>query len=439
MKRREALFGLGAHTAALALPGLLLPSQARAEGGARAWLGATIWTGDGQVIEDGLLISVGDRISVVSKAGPVPGGAEVIDARGAIITPGWVATETALGLIEVELEATTVDARPRRGLDAIRAAFSAADGYNQLSTLIGVARREGVTSAVSSPEGGLVSGTSAWVDLVERFPEPALVRENVALHASLLETAENSRPGLLSELRDALESARLYARSPQSYDQGQTRELSLSVLDLQRLSQVLGGALPLVVRVARGVDILRLFKLAESYQLRLILSGAEEGWSVANQIAAARVPVILDPMRNLPMSFASLQARRDNAVILGAAGVPLIFSGFDAYSAHNLRQLAGNAVASGLSRAAATRALAFEAARAFGQGADYGLLAAGRVANLCIWNGDPFELGTWAIEVVIRGRSASTRSRQTELFERYRDLGQVPRGRAGLPPSVRER
>jgi imidazolonepropionase-like amidohydrolase len=436
VKRREVLFGLGAHTAALALPGLL-PSLARAAGGARAWVGATIWTGDGQVIEDGMVISVGPRISVVSKAGPVPEGTQVIDARGAIMTPGWVAAETALGLIEVELEATTVDARPRRKVDAIRAAFSAADGYNQLSTLIGVARREGVTSAVSSPEGGLVSGTSAWVDLVERFPEPALVRENVALHASLLETAENSRPALLSELRDALESARLYARSPQSYDQGQTRDLSMSVLDLQRLSQVLGGALPLVIRVARAVDILRLFKLAEAYQLRLILSGAEEGWSVANQIAAARVPVILDPMRNLPLSFASLQARRDNAALLGAAGVPLIFSGFDAYSAHNLRQLAGNAVASGLSRASAIRALAFEAARAFGQGADYGLLAAGRVANLCIWNGDPFELGTWPVEVVIHGRSASTRSRQTELFERYRDVRQVPRGRAGLPPSMR--
>jgi imidazolonepropionase-like amidohydrolase len=437
VRRRQVLFGLGAHAAALALPALALPSLARAQGVARAWVGATIWTGDGQVIEDGMLISAGDRISVVSKAGPVPSGAELIEARGAIITPGWVATETALGLVEVELEATTVDARPRQGEDSIRAAFSAADGYNQLSTLVGVARREGVTSAVSSPEGGLVSGTSAWVDLVEKFPEPAVVREDVALHASLLDLAENSRPALLSELRDALESARLYARSPQSYDQGQTRELSVSVLDLRRLSQVLGGVLPLVVRVARGVDILRLFKLAESYRLRLILSGAEEGWSVANQIAAARVPVIVDPLRNLPVSFASLQAKRENAAILGAAGVPLIISSFDAYSAHNLRQLAGNAVASGLSRAAATRALAFEAARAFGQGADYGLLAAGRVANFCVWNGDPFELGTWPIEVVVRGRTASTRSRQTELFERYRDLRQVPRGRAGLPPSVR--
>ena len=437
MRRRQVLYGLGAHAAALALPGWVLPSMARAESGVRAWVGATIWTGDGQVIEDAMLISVGGRISAVSKAGPVPAGAEVVEARGAIMTPGWVATETALGLVEVELEATTVDARPRQGVDAIRAAFSAADGYNQRSTLIGVARREGVTSAVSSPEGGLVSGTSAWVDLVERFPEPAVVKEDVALHASLLELAENSRPALLSELRDALESARLYARSPQSYDQGQTRDLAPSVLELKRLSQVLGGALPLVVKVARAVDILRLFKLAESYRLRLILSGAEEGWSIANQIAAAGVPVIVDPLRNLPVSFASLQARRDNAAILGAAGVPLIISSFDAYSAHNLRQLAGNAVASGLSRAAATRALAFEAARAFGQGADYGLLAAGRVANLSVWNGDPFELGTWPIEVVIHGRSVSTRSRQTELFERYRDLRQVPRGRAGLPPNVR--
>jgi hypothetical protein len=68
-------------------------------------------------------------------------------------------------------------------------------------------------------------------------------------------------------------------------------------------------------------------------------------------------------------------------------------------------------------------------------GNEYGLLAPGRLANFCVWTGDPFELGTWAQDVVIRGRSVSTRSRQNELFDRYRDLSRVPRGRAGLPPA----
>jgi imidazolonepropionase-like amidohydrolase len=406
---------------------------------ARAWVGATLWLGDGQVIEDGTLVTSGERIVALAKGAPVPGSAQVVQAHGLIITPGWVAVETALGLVEIALEAATVDAQPRgaEAPDAIRAAYSAADAYNPLSALIGVARREGVTHAVSTPNAGLVSGTSAWVELSDRFPGRAVLREDLALHANLFELRQNSRPHALSRLRDALESARLYARSPQAYDAGQTRELGLSPLSLRRLAQVIGGSLPLVVRVARAADILRLLELAESYQLRLILSGAEEAWSVAAQLASARVPVVLDPSDNLPEDFSVLHARRENAALLTAASVPVIFSSFNPYAVHNLRQLAGIAVAAGTSRSAALRALSFEPARAFGMGNEYGLLAAGRPANFCVWTGDPFELGTWAAEVVIRGRTASMRSRQTELFERYRDLSRVPRGRAGLPPTQR--
>jgi imidazolonepropionase-like amidohydrolase len=434
MKRRAFLSGLVG-------PALLAGAggwsrEAGAEEAPRAWVGATLWVGDGQIIEDATLITSGERISVLGKAAPVPSGAQLVQAHGLILAPGWIAVETALGLVELERSTLDVEPRAEEHPDPIHAAYSAADAYNPLSSLLGVARREGVTDAVVTPRGGLISGTSAWVELLDHFPGRALLREDLALHANVFGLRDGNRPPALSLLRNALESARLYARSPQAYDSGQTRELGLSLLDLRRLAQVIGGSLPLVVRVARGPDILRLLELADSYQLRLILSGVEEAWTVAPQLAAARIPVILDPSDNLPSSFSALSSRRENAALLGAAGVPLIFSSFDAYSVHNLRQLAGIAVAAGASRSSAVRALAFEPARAFGMGNDYGLLAPGRLANFCVWTGDPFELGTWAQDVVIRGRSVSTRSRQNDLFERYRDLSRVPRGRAGLPPSA---
>lgn len=434
MKRRVFLAGLlGVGVAG----GSRFGAAAATEEAPRAWVGATLWAGDGQIIEDATLIVSGERIHVVAKAAPVPSEARVVQAHGFILAPGWVAVETALGLLEVELERTRVDAEPcsHEQPAAIHAAFSAADAYNPLSSLIGAARREGVTNAVATPRGGLVSGTSAWVELIDHFPGRAVLREDLALHASLLELPERSRPLALSRLRHALESARLYARSPQAFDQGQTRELGLSPEQLRRIARVIGGNLPLVVRVARGADILRLLELAQSYQLRLILSGVEEGWTVAAQLASAGVPVIVDPADPLPASFSPLNSRRENAALLGNAGVPLIFNSFDAQGAHDLRQLAGIAVASGTSRTSALRALAFEPANAFGMGSEYGLLAPGRLANFCVWTGDPFELGTWAQDVVIRGRSVSTRSRQNELFDRYRDLSRVPRGRSGLPPS----
>jgi imidazolonepropionase-like amidohydrolase len=439
MKRRQFL-ALSAGGVALSLEAVrAAQAQAPENSVPRAWVGASLWTGDGRIIEDGTLLTLGERILSVGKAAPLPPEALVVQAQGAVITPGYIATETALGLMEIELEPSTIDARPRpeERADLIRAGYSAADGYNPLSTLLAVARREGVTSAVATPDGGLVSGTSAWVDLVDRFPATSVVREHAALHANVFEVTESSRPGALGRLREALESARVFARSPQAFDQGQTRDLRLSLLDLQRLSQVIGGAIPLTVRVARGSDVLRLLKLAEQYRLRLILSGAEEAWTVARELAAARVPVIVNPMNNLPSSFSRLNVRRDNAALLAAAGVAVCFSTFDAYSAHNLRQLAGHAVASGLSRDAALGALTSAPALAFGMDQDYGVLAAGRLANFCVWNGDPFELQPWATEVVVRGRNASTRSRQNVLFDRYRDLSRVPRGRAGLPARQR--
>lgn len=432
MRRRELL-----SAAAAAFCGGALAASAQAQEPVRAWVGATLWLGDGQILQGASLIVTGERISALGKGVAVPANAQVVQAHGLIITPGWVAVETPLGLMEIELEQGTVDAAPRAPdrPDAIRAAYSAADGFNPLSSLLGVARREGVTQAVATPHGGLISGTSAFVELVDQFPGRAILREDVALHANLFELSDSSRPHALGRLREALESARLYQRSPQAYDQGQTRDLPFSVLELRRLTQVLGGTLPLVVRVARAADMLRLLELSQTYQLRLILSGAEEAWLVAAQLAAARVPVIIDPSDNLPHDFSGLNTRRENAALLGAAGVPVIFSSFNAYAVHNLRQLAGIAVGAGTSRGVALRALSFEPARAFGMGNEYGVLAVGRVASFSVWTGDPFELGTWASEVVLRGRSLSLRSRQTALFERYRELGRVPRGRAGLPPA----
>ena len=170
MKRRDFLQGcLGS----LAFAGAL-GSSARASAAEppRAWVGATLWLGDGQVIDDATLVTTGERITALAKGAPVPSGAQVVQAHGFILTPGWVAVETALGLIEIEQERSTIDAEPRAEEhgDPIHAAYSAADAYNPLSSLIAVARREGVTNAVATPRGGLIAGTSAWVELIDHFP-----------------------------------------------------------------------------------------------------------------------------------------------------------------------------------------------------------------------------------------------------------------------------
>ncbi|MEZ4337752.1 MAG: amidohydrolase family protein [Sandaracinaceae bacterium] len=209
----------------------------------------------------------------------------------------------------------------------------------------------------------------------------------------------------------------------------------MSRTDLEQVAGAPDGDYPVVLEVSRSSDILRALSFARDYGLRLVISGGQEAWMVAPQLAAADVPVILRPMTNLPASFSQLHARYDNAAILHRAGVRVIIAAEGAHGQRNLRQEAGNAIATGMPRDAALRALTLEPARTFGVDRDYGTVAAGRVANLVVWTGDPFELTTWARNVFVRGREIPTTTRQTLLFERYRRLENVPRGQRGLPRS----
>lgn len=424
------------RAAAMLLAILALPGAALAQ--PLALVGGTVLPGEGDPIEAATVVIRDGRIVSVTAGGAAPSGARTIDCAGTVITPGFVGVGSAIGLEEIGLEPSTNDDAPEgEHVDPVRASFSAADGYNPRSTLIPVARRWGVTSVVSAPTGGLVSGTSAWMDLRGATLDDVMVEETAALHVNLgdggIAASGGARATALGRLREILDDAQVYRQRRAAFDRRGLRELSVSHLDLERLAGALAGDFPVIVRVSRASDILRVIELGRSYGLRLVLDGVEEGWMVATQIAAADVPVMLRPMTNLPSQFSMLHSRYDNAALLEAAGVRIVITAAGAHGQRNLRQEAGNAVASGLSRDAALAALTVEPARVFGLEDRYGTIAAGRVANLVVWTGDPFELTTWARNVIIRGEDVPLRTRQTLLFERYRDLESVPRGQRGLP------
>lgn len=410
--------------------------RARHAASTTAIVGATVHTGIGEPIANATLVLRDGRIVSIAAGGEVPAGATRVEAPGAIVTAGFVATQAPLGLVEISLESSTRDHAPETHGDSVRASFTAADGYNPASTLIPVARLGGVTSALSTPTGGLIAGTSSWVDLYGATPDETIARATAALHVDLsdggVEAAGGAMPTALGRLREVLEDARLYGRQRAAYDRRGVRDLHVSRHDLERLQPVLAGRLPVVVRVSRSADILRVLALADDFGLNLVLAGAEEGWRVAAAIAAAEVTVIVEPLTNLPSSFSRLGARLDNAALLQAAGVPVIITTDGAHGLHNLRQEAGNAVAHGMDRVAALAALTSEPARVFGM-EDYGTLAPGKVANLVVWSGDPFEFSTRPTHIFVRGVPTPLTSRQLELFRRYRRIESVHRGHPGRP------
>lgn len=412
---RSALLALGLAAACSAAGPLVAETI--------AITGGTIQTmGPAGVVENGTIVLVDGRIAAVGVGIAIPQAARRIDARGRVVTPGLFNSLTGLGVVEVSAVEASADGVVKS--ERVTAAFDVADAINPRSTLIAVNRIEGLTRAVVAPAAGnsLIAGRGAVIHL--GVTADLVVRARVAMFASLgergAELAGGARGAAMLRLREALQDAADFAAHRQAFDSGGRRDYSLSRLDLEALAPVASGELPLVVTVNRASDIVAVLRLAGELGLRLILAGVAEGWEVAREIAAAGVPVLVEPLDNLPESFEQLGATLENAARLRAAGVRVAFMNGDAHNARNVRQSAGNAVANGMSWHDALAALTTVPASIWGIDDRYGSLEPGKEADLVIWDGDPLEVTTFADAVFIRGVEMPMVSRQTLLRDRYR-------------------
>ncbi len=417
-----------AQAAAPARAGLRSPTKV----GTIALLGALVHVGDGNVIKDGVVLIKGERISAVG--GPelgrsLPAGAVTVDLSGKLLTPGFIASDTPLGLVEIGAEPGTRDdngvgegaaARP------IRASYDAATAIRTRSSVIPVQAIEGITSAAVAPSGGLISGQVAWIDLSVGAGGALPIQPKIAVRGSIGQVIDGSRAATLAKLRQVIDDARIYRKKRGAYDRRQLRELAAHPRDLEALFPVLDRRVPLTLRAQSESDIAAALDLAAEEKLRLVLIGGVEAWRLRDRLAAAAVPVIVQPSQNLPRSLDQLGARLDNAALLSAAGVEVgiaILGG--PHNLRNVSQEAGIAVAHGMAWEKALTAISLTIARAYGMDSDYGSVSPGKIANLVSWGGDPFEHEHFAEQVYVRGAAIPMVSRQTLLRERYRDLERI--------------
>ena len=358
------------------------------------------------------------RIAAVG-TGLAAAGATVIDANGRPLTPGLFGGITALGVVEVSLEKSTVDNDPhaaeRDKAAEPRPEFDVTLAFNPDSAVIGVNRVEGITHAMIAP--GAVSGDTviAGQGAVARLDgrAEAIVTPSRTLFANL--SAGVSRAGQFMQLEQATREAK---PTPQMRD-ADFRLLTPTGREV--LARYLSGG-RIVFSVDRATDIRQVLAFAQKQGTRPVILGGAQAWQVAGLLAQAKVPVVLDPLVDLPDSFDQLGATLENAARLHKAGVRIAFTNFndETHNARKVRQAAGVAVAHGLPWEAALAALTANPAEIFGVGAEFGRIAPGYVADLVLWSGDPFEVTTVAEQVWIDGRAQSMRSRQTELRDRYR-------------------
>ena len=387
---------------------------------------ARVFPVSGPSIERGTVLIREGKIAAVGASVQVPAGARVIDAAGKIVTPGWIESATQIGIVEIPSGAQGTDDQASTDKD-LSAAFNVVDSFNGESTVIPVTRVEGITRAVVMPAGTghVILGQGALFDLSGSQVPASVVKAPVAMFANLGEAGAasegGSRASAMLRLREALQDALDFMRNRAAWNTAQRRPYARGRLDLEALGPVVRGELPLAVNVNRASDLLAAMRLADEFHLKLIVLGAAEGWRVADELVARKVPVIVKPQTDIP-TFDALGATLENPARLSRAGVTLVLSSFDTHNARNLRQEAGNAISYGLDRDAALRAVTLEPARVWGVADRVGSLEVGKDADVVVWSGDPFELTTAAEHVFITGREMSKDTRQKQLFEKYRIL-----------------
>ena len=393
---------------------------------------ARLVIGDGSApVENGTVIIRNGRVLSAGSGITVPTGVETIDAGGKYVTPGLVAGFSRVGLVEVDAVEGSNDASAETSIYS--AAIDIAPALNPLGAPVAVNRLEGVTRALVYPgdSSGLFSGRGALVDLGSdrNMVTRSGLFQYVEFGEAGAEHSGGSRAATFLQFRALLAEARDYGANRAAYD-GRSKDSILTRADAEALLRVLDGRDRLFIKVERASDILNVIGLTREFTgIKPVLVGVTEGWTVAADIAAARIPVIASALSDLPDSFEQLAATQSNIGRMRAAGVQVAIGLVDDNEIHKLgyaRQYAGNLVAlarvpgaGGLSWDQAFATIATGPAIAAGVDDQIGSLRSGRVGDVVIWDGDPLEVTSVPVAVYIDGVAQPMTSRQRRLRDRY--------------------
>ena len=418
---------------------------------ADAWIlaikGGRVFTMSDGIIDDGVILIENNRISAMGNDIEIPAGAEIINGTGMIITPGLFDSYNQIGLVEVGMTQSTVDTE--ESSSPITPEVRVIDAFNTQSKLIPVARIEGVTTVLTAPgTGNVIAGQSAVMDLYGSTVDEMLVKSPAALHINFGESPTatwrarkkiDTRMGLVAMLRQALIDARQYEEKWNDYDDKlekynanlqlpkkqrdkDLKEPSIPDRDLgkEAILPALRGEIPVIALANRKDDILAAIRVAEEFDLKLVLLSGAEAYMVADILNKKSIPVLLGPITTQPSSMESQGAIYENAALLDQAGVQFAIIAGSTHNVRDIRFQAGIAAQYGLSISTAMKAITINPAKILGVDDELGSIEPGKIANIVMFDGDPLQPLTKVVEVIIEGRRIPLRSFQTELYEKYK-------------------
>ena len=344
----------------------------------------------------------------------------IIDASGMIVTPGIIGTDTNIGIVEIGALSVTRD----DSSEIYSIGFSIHDAFNPKSTLIPWNRSNGVTSALSLPQGTAspIGGLGSFFVLDGEHDITS--KKDIVMIGGVGESGSSSRAETFAVMDDLLS----FASGLNSADLDDISEIiekssiaefmELHPRDVKALSRLVNNNLPLIISTHRASDILKLIELKEKYDLNLIIKGAQDASLVAPQIAASGIPLIINPINNIPGSFDELASNIQMASRLEEKGIDLMFNTPRSHNFHLVRQGAGVAVANGMSYEGAIKAITSTPAKVFNID-KRGEIKAGYFADIVVWDADPLEPSSMPEYLFINGKNVDMTTRSSRLRDRY--------------------
>ena len=357
-------------------------------------------------IKDGKIHSIGSLNIKASKE---------IDAQGKIVTPGFIAPMTLIGIVEINSLDVTRDDES----DYLNMGFSIFRAYNPNSTLIPWNRANGITSAISIPQQTSMplAGMGSYFILDGNMN---ISGSKDMMMLGRIGASSGSRSEDLDLLENLISLGKLAKNRP--YEKVIESPIAvffeLLIQDIEALDKVANEGLPLVIKTNRASDIKHLIDIKNKYKLNMILAGVEDAPIVIDELAASEIPVIINPMDNIPDSFDELSSSLELSAILSNAGITVLFDTSRSHNYHLIRQGAGNAVAYGMDYLDAIAGLSANVANVFDL-KDRGSITKGYYADIAIWESDPLEPASIPSYVFINGIESDLTTRSSRLKDRY--------------------
>ena len=408
--------GAARVTAAQAAPG---------EDGPYLIKGGTVVNPGGQRLPNTNILIRNNRIVSIGVGVTAP-NAKVIDATGKFVYPGMIDANTGIGLQEIGGFATM---NLRSEMGQFNPHMKAIVALNVESEILGVTRMNGVTSVVTSPTGGAISGQAALINTAGWTWEDLAVLKSAGMMINPpgLNGAGGGRGGRGGRgggggATDANAAAEFESFMTTARDYHANRTAGTAKLDLiyESMRPLFKKEIPAIITANSDTAIRGAIAFGEKWNVRVVISGGGDAWKVRKVLAEKNIPVILGSIESAPGDDVPYDVIYAQPGLLYDAGVKFAFSTGNGSNARHVAFHAALAVAYGLPSDGALKALTIWPAEIFGADKEIGSIATGKLANLFITTGDPLDLRTQVEEVFIKGRQVPDDDRHNRLYLKYK-------------------